>query len=128
MHGLPGSRERRMHHRFRVQVQRFTGSTPDIFCLYGAMTKGAQDDALVWEPGMPRRIILSTAIAETSLSVPGVRAVVDFGLARQPSYELDAMGDLLHTVRSRAMLCAVLLCRPCACTPRVCTHWPPLCL
>ena len=63
------------------------------------MAKGAQDDALVWQPGMPRRIILATAIAETSLSVPGVRAVVDFGLARQPNYDQDHMGDLLQTVR-----------------------------
>lgn len=50
--------------------------------LHGRLASSAQDDAL--RPGDRQRVVLATAIAESSLTVPGVRAVVDAGLARVP--------------------------------------------
>jgi ATP-dependent helicase HrpB len=54
----------------------------DVLTLHGRLSAGTQDAAL--KPGTRRRVVLSTAIAESSLTVPGVRAVVDSGLARVP--------------------------------------------
>ena len=50
--------------------------------LHGRQDAAAQDAAL--RPGAGRRVVLATAVAETSLTVPGVRVVVDAGLARVP--------------------------------------------
>ncbi|MFC4377219.1 ATP-dependent helicase HrpB [Nocardia halotolerans] len=52
----------------------------DVLPLHGRLGSAAQDSAL--RPGARRRIVLSTAVAESSLTVPGVRAVVDSGLSR----------------------------------------------
>lgn len=54
----------------------------DIHQLHGSVSPSAQDAAL--RPGSRRRVVLSTDIAESSLTVPGVRIVVDAGLARRP--------------------------------------------
>ena len=51
--------------------------------LYGALSAAEQDRALRSEPGV-RRVVLATNLAETSLTVPGVRAVIDSGLAKRP--------------------------------------------
>ncbi|MEU4322448.1 ATP-dependent helicase HrpB [Nocardia fluminea] len=52
----------------------------DVVPLHGRLGAAAQDLAL--RPGSRRRVVLSTAVAESSLTVPGVRAVVDSGLSR----------------------------------------------
>ena len=52
--------------------------------LFGAMALNDQRAALSPDPNGARRIVLATSIAETSLTVPGVRIVVDCGLARRP--------------------------------------------
>ncbi|KAF0848044.1 ATP-dependent helicase HrpB [Nocardia caishijiensis] len=52
----------------------------DVLPLHGRLSGAAQDGAL--RPGQRRRVVLSTAVAESSLTVPGVRAVVDSGLSR----------------------------------------------
>ncbi|MFD3704154.1 ATP-dependent RNA helicase [Nocardia sp. NPDC058658] len=52
----------------------------DVVPLHGRLAGAAQDLAL--RPGARRRVVLSTAVAESSLTVPGVRAVVDSGLSR----------------------------------------------
>ncbi len=54
----------------------------DVVPLHGRLRAAEQDLALT--PGLRRRVVLSTAVAESSLTVPGVRAVVDAGLARTP--------------------------------------------
>ncbi len=54
----------------------------DVLQLHGRLRPAEQDAALT--PGARRRVVLSTAVAESSLTVPGVRAVVDAGLARTP--------------------------------------------
>ncbi|GAB3232874.1 ATP-dependent helicase HrpB [Glycomyces halotolerans] len=55
----------------------------DIHQLHGSVSSAAQDAALRPDPDR-RRVVLSTDIAESSLTVPGVRIVVDAGLARRP--------------------------------------------
>lgn len=54
----------------------------DVVPLHGRLPAARQDAALT--PGVRRRVVLATAVAESSLTVPGVRVVVDSGLARVP--------------------------------------------
>ncbi|MEU0543634.1 ATP-dependent helicase C-terminal domain-containing protein [Nocardia sp. NPDC005978] len=72
----------------------------DVVPLHGRLAAGAQDAAL--RPGARRRVVLSTAVAESSLTVPGVRAVVDSGLARVPRVDHRRGLSGLATVRVSA--------------------------
>ena len=75
----------------------------DVFPLAGALSLAEQDEALA--PSRPgrRRVVLSTDIAETSLTVDGVRVVVDSGLAREPRFDArSAMTRLTTVATSRA--------------------------
>jgi ATP-dependent helicase HrpB len=75
----------------------------DIAPLYGAMDQRAQDLAVTPAAKDRRKIVLATSIAETSLTIEGVRIVIDSGLARVPRYEPDIGLTRLETVRvSRA--------------------------
>jgi ATP-dependent helicase HrpB len=64
-----------------------TDSAVDVHPLYGALPAGDQDAALA--AGLPgrRKVVLATDIAETSLTVEGVRVVIDAGLARRPVFD-----------------------------------------
>ncbi|QUS34963.1 ATP-dependent helicase HrpB [Falsirhodobacter algicola] len=73
---LPGEGEIR-----RVQSQ----LSGDVRALFGAMDFAAQRAALA--PSAGRRIILATSIAETSLTIPGIRVVVDAGRARRARFD-----------------------------------------
>jgi ATP-dependent helicase HrpB len=57
-----------------------------ILPLHGELPPQQQDEVL--QPGGGRRIIVSTNVAETSLTIEGVRAVIDAGLARVASYDV----------------------------------------
>lgn len=71
--------------------------------LYGGMDRQAQDAAISAPRAGERKIILATAIAETSLTLEGITAVIDSGLAREPQYDIGARLTRLATVRiSRA--------------------------
>ncbi|MCW2607456.1 MAG: hrpB, partial [Frankiales bacterium] len=73
----------------------------DVVPLHGRLSAGEQDAALQQRPG--RRVVLATAVAESSLTVPGVRAVVDAGLARVPRTDLArGLGSLVTVPVSRA--------------------------
>jgi len=75
----------------------------DIVPLYGALDPAAQDWAIAPARAGRRKLVLATAIAETSLTIEGVRVVIDSGLARQPRFEPDVGITRLETVRvSRA--------------------------
>ncbi|MET1132821.1 MAG: ATP-dependent helicase HrpB, partial [Aeromicrobium sp.] len=63
-------------------VRRLSGVEADVRPLHGRLPTREQDLALT--PGARRRVVVSTAVAESSLTVPGVRSVVDAGLSRQP--------------------------------------------
>src|SRR5271165_6112631 len=71
----------------------------DIAPLYGALDSLAQDLAVAPAPQGRRKIVLATSIAETSLTIEGVRVVVDSGLMRVPVYEPDVGLTRLETVR-----------------------------
>jgi ATP-dependent helicase HrpB len=71
--------------------------------LYGAMDAREQDLALSPAPKGMRKVVLATSIAETSITMEGVRVVIDSGLSRVPRFEPDAAVTRLETVRvSRA--------------------------
>lgn len=73
----------------------------DVLTLHGRQRAGVQDVAL--SPGAHRRVVLATAVAESSLTVPGVRIVVDAGLAREPRTDhARGLGSLVTVRVSRA--------------------------
>ena len=75
----------------------------DVVALYGALDADIQDRAIAPAPPGRRKVVLATSIAETSLTIEGVRVVIDSGLARVPRYEPDVGLTRLETVRvSRA--------------------------
>lgn len=82
---LPGEAEIR-----RVEADLRTGGLPPsafVAPLYGALDQEAQDRAVTPAPEGQRKIVLATAIAETSLTIEDVRVVVDAGLERRPAYD-----------------------------------------
>lgn len=97
---LPGQAE------IRRTAERLEGRLPegtDLAPLYGALTQGEQDRAVAPAPPGRRKVVLATAIAETSLTIEGVRIVVDSGLARLPVYEPgNGMTRLVTARASRA--------------------------
>ncbi|MEH1545813.1 ATP-dependent helicase HrpB [Cutibacterium avidum] len=95
---VPGARE--VDHVVADLRSRLDGV--EIVGLSGSMSAREQDRALS-DPGDVRRVIVSTAVAESSLTVPGVRLVVDSGLSREPRLDRDRGMTGLVTVReSRA--------------------------
>ena len=75
----------------------------DVCPLYGAMDRAAQDRAIKPPQAGRRKIVLATSIAETSITIDGVRVVVDGGLVRAPRFEPDLGLTRLETLRvSRA--------------------------
>jgi ATP-dependent helicase HrpB len=98
---LPGAAEIRRTEQ--VIKERVTDAAVDICALFGALEATAQDRAIA--PALPgrRKVVLATSIAETSLTIEGVRVVIDSGLARGPRYEPAVGLTRLETVRvSRA--------------------------
>ena len=92
---LPGEGEIR-----RVMAQ--LGDGCEVLPLYGAL-KPAEQRAALAQPGSRRRIVLATAIAETSLTIPAVRVVVDAGRARRARFDPGSGMSRLVTERvSRA--------------------------
>ena len=72
----------------------------EIVPLFGALDAAVQDRAIAPPPKGQRKVVLATSIAETSLTIEGVRIVVDSGMARVPRYEPDIGLTRLETVRA----------------------------
>ncbi|HWE46310.1 MAG TPA: ATP-dependent helicase HrpB [Caulobacteraceae bacterium] len=98
---LPGQGEiRRVHERLAERVR---DATVILAPLYGALEPREQDLAIEPAPAGKRKVVLATSIAETSLTIEGVRVVIDAGLARVPRYDPSSGLTRLETVRvSRA--------------------------
>jgi len=98
---LPGAGEiRRTETLLKERVRE---PNVDIVALYGALDAREQDRAISPSPPGRRKVVLATSIAETSLTIEGVRVVIDSGLSRVPRYEPDVGLTRLETVRvSRA--------------------------
>lgn len=71
----------------------------DVVPLYGALDKGEQDRAIEPAPPGRRKLVLATSVAETSLTIEGVRVVIDSGLSRVPRFETASGLTRLATVR-----------------------------
>ncbi|CAN7512109.1 MULTISPECIES: ATP-dependent helicase HrpB [Ensifer] len=83
-------------------ADRFTADTT-VVPLYGNLTQKEQDAAIRPAPKGTRKIVLATSIAETSITIDGVRIVIDSGLQRLPVFEASTGITRLETVRvSRA--------------------------
>jgi len=96
---LPGAGEIRRCHELLKQDGRF--AEVEFLCLYGDLPFAEQQRAIL--PGERRRVVLATNIAETSLTIEGVRLVVDSGLARRSRFDPASGLSRLETVRiSRA--------------------------
>lgn len=97
---LPGQGE------IRRTADQLSGKLPEncqIAPLYGGLDAKAQDAAIKSAANGTRKVVLSSAIAQTSLTIEGVRVVIDCGLARVPKYEPQTGLTRLETVRvSRA--------------------------
>ncbi|MET9905152.1 ATP-dependent helicase HrpB [Streptomyces sp. NPDC006446] len=70
----------------------------DVLQVHGRAPAAVQDAVLA--PGARRRVVLATSVAESSLTVPGVRVVVDAGLAREPRVDHARGLSALATVRA----------------------------
>jgi ATP-dependent RNA helicase HrpB len=98
---LPGAGEIR-------RVQSNLGQQPwaaglRVLPLYGDLSAAEQDQVLAADDGRVRKIVLSTNIAETSLTIPGISAVVDSGLVRRSRFDPNSGMSRLEVMRiSRA--------------------------
>ena len=89
-------------------AERLEGVLPtgvDLHRLHGSLEPGAQRAAIAAAPAGRRKVVLATSIAETSLTLDGVRIVVDSGLARRPRY--DRAAGITRLVTERASQAAV---------------------
>jgi ATP-dependent helicase HrpB len=92
---VPGERE------IAIVTRALDGVAADVRPLFGRQIRAEQDLALT--EGPRRRIVVTTSVAESSLTVPGVRAVVDAGLAREPRMDqARGLGALITTRVSKA--------------------------
>ncbi len=82
---LPGEREIRDAHK-ALEQRRYAHT--EVLPLYARLSGAAQDR--VFQPGAQRRIVLATNVAETSITVPRIRFVIDSGIARVNRYSQRA--------------------------------------
>lgn len=100
---LPGARE--IHRVFdKLQTLRLPAAF-EVHALYGALEASVQRAAIAPASAGKRKIVLATSIAETSLTIDGIRVVIDAGLARRPLYEPGV--GLTRLVTERASQAAV---------------------
>ncbi len=95
---LPGAAEIRRTQNFLTE--RVHDASIEIVPLLGALDAAVQDRAIAPAPKGRRKVVLATSIAETSLTIEGVRIVVDSGVSRVPRYEPDIGLTRLETVRA----------------------------
>ena len=94
---LPGQGEiHRTAQRLRETVR---DPSVDIAPLYGALDAAEQDRAIQPSAAGRRKVVLATSVAETSLTIEGVRVVIDGGLSRVPRFEASSGLTRLATVR-----------------------------
>jgi len=97
---LPGAGEIR---RLQGQLADLASPRLQVLPLYGELAAQDQDAALNASPPGVRRVVLATNIAETSVTIPGVTAVIDCGLARRSRFDPNTGMSRLELVRiSRA--------------------------
>ena len=93
---LPGAGE------IRRVASLLGGVDADVIPLHGSLPPEQQDRAILPSAPGDRKVVLATSIAETSLTIEGVRVVVDSGLSRVPRYSPRTGMTRLATVRVSA--------------------------
>ncbi|MFF1713787.1 ATP-dependent helicase HrpB [Streptomyces sp. NPDC058268] len=83
----------------RVAAQ-LGGASAEVLQVHGRAPAAVQDAVLAGSADGTRRVVLATSVAESSLTVPGVRVVVDSGLAREPRVDHARGLSALATVRA----------------------------
>lgn len=99
---LPGTAEIR---RVQAQLEQSLSNSPDVLLtpLFGELDFATQRQAIQPAPAGQRKVVLATAIAETSLTIEGIRVVVDAGLSREAAFDPQSGMTRLQTRRvSRA--------------------------
>lgn len=81
---LPGQREIT---RVQTALQTVLDPAVQVLPLHGELPVDQQSQVLQPDPGGRRRVVLATNVAESSVTLPGVRVVIDSGLAREPRYD-----------------------------------------
>lgn len=94
---LPGAGE--IRHVERLLANLPLGPNTLIAPLYGDLSAQAQDQAILPPPAGWRKVVLSTNIAETSLTIEGIRLVVDTGLMRVPRFDPRSGMSRLITIQ-----------------------------
>ena len=94
---LPGQGEIR---QVASRLEGRLGPLTDIQPLYGGLTSQEQDAAIKPAPEGRRKVVLATPVAESSITIDGVRIVIDSGLVRQPVYEPSTGITRLETIRA----------------------------
>lgn len=89
---LPGAREISAAERVLADVD------ARVLPLHGELPVEAQSAALQPDPDGRRRVVLATNVAESSVTLPGVRSVIDSGLAREPRFDPNSGFSRLDTV------------------------------
>jgi ATP-dependent helicase HrpB len=98
---LPGRREIA---RTQMVLSQMLASSPgsgrnvDVLALHGELSLAEQQAALAPAEAGTRRIVLATNVAESSITLPGIRAVIDAGLAREPRFDPNSGFTRLETV------------------------------
>ena len=94
---LPGQGEIR---QVASRLEDRLGPQTDVQILYGGLSAQEQDAAIRPAPEGRRKVVLATPVAESSITIDGVRIVIDSGLVRQPVYEPSTGITRLETIRA----------------------------
>lgn len=94
---LPGQGEIR---QVQSRLGERLGSHTDVTPLYGGLSGAEQDAAIRLAAPGRRKVVLATPVAESSLTIDGVRIIIDSGLVRQPVYEPSTGITRLETIRA----------------------------
>ena len=92
---LPGQREIA---RVQAALEPVLPAATDVLPLHGELPVEQQSRVLQPDPDGRRRVVLATNVAESSVTLPGVRVVVDAGLAREPRYDPNSGFSRLDAV------------------------------
>lgn len=90
---LPGTGDIRRVHTLLEALEQ-----AKVYPLYGDLPQSEQEKALLPDPGGHRKVVLATSIAETSLTIEGIRVVIDSGQSRVPRFDPRSGLTRLETV------------------------------
>ncbi|SBS36283.1 ATP-dependent RNA helicase HrpB [Marinomonas aquimarina] len=94
---LPGQREiRKVQSLLETQLPNAT----ELLSLYGDMSMAEQEHVIAPAPKGQRKVVLATSIAQTSLTIDGIRVVIDSGLSREARFDAKTATTRLHTRRA----------------------------